>query len=95
VSAVDDLARALERERRRGSDAEAQVAQLEQRLYETETRLARLGELELELRDLGVTHRQALDRHHEELAELNAQLNQALARADWRNRAPIRWLKHR
>ena len=98
----EDLARDLERERHRADEAERLVADLEARLLETEKRLARIGELELELRDLGATHRLALDSANAERAELHELLarSQAVEEAlkgslSWRVTAPLRRLKPR
>ena len=98
----EDLARALERERHRAEEAERQVADLEARLLEAEKRLVKIGELELELRELGATHRLALDRFNAERAELHEMLarSQAVEEAlksslSWRVTAPLRRLKPR
>jgi hypothetical protein len=102
VDDVDDLRRALERERHRADEAQALIAELEARLMDAEARLARVGELELELRDLGATHRLTLDRHRaerDELRELLARsqsVEQALKRSlSWRVTAPLRRIKPR
>lgn len=85
----DELARELERERARADAAEALTAQAQARLAECEQRLARVGELELELRDLGASHEQTLT----EREELRRRLDALQRTVSWRVTAPLRRLK--
>lgn len=85
----DELARELERERSRADGAEALTAQAQARLAQCEQRLARVGELELELRDLGASHEQALA----ERDELHRRLDALQRTVSWRVTAPLRRLK--
>lgn len=85
----DELARELERERARADAADALATQAQARLAECEKRLSRIGELELELRDLGASHELLIV----ERDELRRRLDGLQRTVSWRVTAPLRRLK--
>lgn len=97
-----DAARTLERERAARTAAEAQVAELGARLLEAEQRLARVGDLELELRDVTTRYHEALELARHERDEARELLERARrvqadleASVSWRVTAPLRAAKRR
>jgi hypothetical protein len=96
---------ALEHERAERERLERVVADLGAQLVSAENRLARIGELELELRgrelelrDLGLAHAAALRDRDEQaaLAAHHLRVREELqASASWRLTAPLRVLKGR
>jgi len=64
--------RALERERAASAAAEARVAELEARLLDAEQRTARIGDLELELREVTTRYHVALEHERHERREAEA-----------------------
>ena len=89
---------ALEHERAERERLERVVAELGAQLISAENRLARIGELELELRDLGLAHAAALRDRDEQaaLAAHHLRVREELqASASWRLTTPLRVLKGR
>lgn len=85
----DELARELELARAREREAQELLAHAQARLAETEQRLSRAGELELELRDLGASHELLIA----ERDALQRRLDALQRTVSWRVTAPLRRLK--
>ncbi len=64
--------RALERARAASAAAQATVAELEARLLDAEQRTARIGDLELELREVTTRYHEALEQERHERREAQA-----------------------
>jgi hypothetical protein len=87
----DALARELERERAARAAAEAQLGALEARLLEAEQRLARVTELEVQLRAAAVERDSAVERVAR-AERVHADMTSSLS---WRITAPLRAVKQR